>query len=222
MPGPVVAIDGPSGAGKSTVARAIAKELGLLYLDTGALYRAVGWKAGQTGTDPTDAAAMAALCDATTITLTPDGDGGNRVLVDGEDVSDNIRTQAVAELASKVSSLPCVRAALLDLQRRMGADGGVVLDGRDIGTVVFPDADVKIYLDADPDERAERRYNELKARGEEADLATILAQVNARDEADKNRAVAPLIQADDADVVDSTAMSADEVIEHICFMVRNA
>ena len=222
MPGPVVAIDGPSGAGKSTVARAIAKELGLLYLDTGALYRAVAWKAAQTGIDPTDTNAMTALCDATSITLMPDGDGGNRVLVDGEDVSDQIRTQSVARLASDVSAQPCVRAALLNLQRRMGDEGGVVLDGRDIGTVVFPDADVKIYLDADPEERAERRFNELTARGEKADLATILAEVNARDEADKNRAIAPLKQAADADVIDSTAMGVDEVIEHICFIVRNA
>jgi len=217
--GPVVALDGPSGAGKSTVARAIAKRLGLLYLDTGALYRAIGWKAGETGTDPNDNTAMAELCAQVAVTLISDGDGGNRVLVDGHDVSGLIRTQAVAGLASAVSALPAVRERLLGLQREIGAGGGVILDGRDIGSVVFPDADVKIYLDADADERAQRRYDELLAKGQQADLSTILAEVNARDQADKTRAIAPLIQADDAEVIDSTAMSAEEVIEHISFII---
>ncbi|MBI5136384.1 MAG: (d)CMP kinase [Nitrospirae bacterium] len=220
-PAPVVAIDGPSGAGKSTVARAVARAMGLLYLDTGALYRAIGWKAGETGTDPADAAAMAALCARVSVTLQADGAGGNRVLVDGEDVTDRIRTQAVAALASAVSAQPCVRRALLDLQRGMGRHGGVILDGRDIGTVVFPDADVKIFLDADPAERARRRYDELVAKGQAADFQQILAEVNARDHADRTRPIAPLIQAPDARVVDTTAMSADEVIARICAMIRN-
>jgi cytidylate kinase len=219
--GPVVAIDGPSGAGKSTVSKAVAKQLGLLYLDTGALYRAIGWKAKESGTDPHNNIAMAELCARIDVTLEADAEGGNRVLVDHQDVSDLIRTQAVASLASAVSAQPAVRERLLGLQREMGKRGGVILDGRDIGTVVFPDADVKIYLDADPDERAQRRYDELKAKGQEVDFSTILAEVNARDEADKGRAIAPLRQADDAEVVDSTAMSADEVIEHICFMIEN-
>lgn len=216
----MVAIDGPSGAGKSTVAKAVARAMGLLYLDTGALYRAIGWKSGETGTDPADAAAMTALCARIAVTLKPDGAGGNRVLVDGDDVTDRIRTQAVARLASAVSAQPCVRRALLDLQRGMGKDGGVILDGRDIGTVVFPDADVKIFLDAAPEERAQRRYDELRAKGLEADYDTILAEVNARDHADRTRPIAPLIQAPDAAVVDTTAMSADQVIEHICALVR--
>ncbi len=218
---PVVAIDGPSGAGKSTVARALARELGLLYLDTGALYRAVGWRVGESGLDPHDAAAMATLCETLSIVLTPDGRGGNRVIVNGVDVTDKIRTQRVAGLASSVSAQPCVRDALLGLQRDMAANGGVVLDGRDIGTVVLPDADIKIFLDADPRERAQRRYDELKARGDDVDFATILDEINARDAADRSRAIAPLIQAPDAEVVDSTAMNLDEVIEHVCFMVRN-
>jgi cytidylate kinase len=224
--GPVVAIDGPSGAGKSTVAREVARRLGLLYLDTGALYRAVGWKAGREGIDPADPEAMAALCRRMEVTVFQGTLGETRVRVDGEDVTGAIRSQEVAALASAVSALPCVRERLLGLQREAGARGGVVLDGRDIGTVVFPDADLKIFLDASPEVRAARRRDELAARGEladpERDYPRILAEVRGRDAADRGRALAPLVRAPDAVLLDTTGMTLETVIARVCDLVRQA
>jgi len=220
--GPVVAIDGPSGAGKSTVAREVARRMGLLYLDTGALYRAVGYKAGREGVDPDDPDAMADLCRRIGVSVFQGPLGETRVRVDGEDVTGAIRTQAVAALASAVSAQPCVRERLLGLQREAGARGGVVLDGRDIGTVVFPDADLKVFMDASPEVRAARRRDELAAKGAEADYDRILAEVRERDAADRNRAVAPLAEAPDAVRVDTTGMTLEAVIEHVCDLVRQA
>src|SRR3990172_10646500 len=158
--GLVIAIDGPSGAGKSTVARRLAKRLGYTYIDTGAMYRAIGWKAKQEGIDPANETALAGLCGRIQVLLTNDSDDP-RIAVDGIDVSEAIRTPEMGMMASAVSKSPAVRARLLSLQRDLGARGGVVMDGRDIGTVVFPDAEVKFYLDASPEERGRRRYREL-------------------------------------------------------------
>jgi len=219
---PVVAIDGPSGAGKSTVARAVAKRLGFLYLDTGALYRAVGLKARAAGVDPHDDGAMARLCESLDLGLGAGADGATRVRLDGRDVTDDLRTEAVSALASAVSALPSVRARLLGLQRDAGARGGIVMDGRDVGTVVFPDAGVKVFLDADPEERARRRHAELAAKGHAADADATLRAVAERDAADRGRALAPLVEAPDAVRIDTTGMTLDEVIDRVCGLVRAA
>jgi CMP/dCMP kinase len=219
---PIVAIDGPSGAGKSTVARAVAKRLGLLYLDTGALYRAVGLAAREAGVDPHDDAAMARLCEELDLRLRTGADGATRVVLDGRDVTDDLRSEAVSALASAVSALPSVRARLLGLQRDAGARGGIVMDGRDVGTVVFPDARVKVFLDADPGERARRRHAELAAKGEAGDAGATLRAVAERDAADRGRALAPLVQAPDAVRIDTTHMALEDVVERVCDLVRAA
>lgn len=221
-PGLVVAIDGPSGAGKSTVARAVARRLGFLYLDTGALYRAVGLKAREAGVDPRDAAAMARLCETLDLGVRAGPDGATRVLLDGRDRTLDLRSEAVSALASAVSAQPSVRARLLGLQRDAGARGGIVMDGRDVGTVVFPDARVKVFLDADPAERARRRHAELAARGQAGAADATLRAVAARDAADRGRALAPLVQAPDAVRIDTTGMTLEEVITQVCDLVRAA
>lgn len=220
--GPVVAIDGPSGAGKSTVAREVARRMGLLYLDTGALYRAVGWAAREAGADPADPAAMAALCADLDIAVSAGPLGETRVRVGERDVTGALRTQEMAALASAASAQPCVRERLLGLQREAGARGGVILDGRDIGTVVFPDADLKVFLDASPEVRARRRAEELAAKGEAADPDRILQQTRARDAADRGRALAPLKAAPDAVRLDTTELALETVIERVCDLVRRA
>ncbi len=207
----VIAIDGPSGAGKSTIARLLAERLGYTYIDTGAMYRAVGWKARQDGVDPGDEAALARLCERIDITIRHDA-SGQRVYVNGADVSGEIRTPDMGMMASAVSRSPAVRARLLVLQRKLGERGGVVMDGRDIGTVVFPDADRKFYLDASAEERGRRRYRELKAKGMEVDLDRITAEIRARDLQDTNREHAPLRRARDARYVDSSEMTIEEVV----------
>jgi len=219
---PIVAIDGPSGAGKSTVARAVARRLGFLYLDTGALYRAVGLKAREAGLDPTDDAAMARLCEALDLAVRAGEDGATRVVLDGRDVTGELRTEAVSALASAVSAQPSVRARLLGLQRDAGARGGIVMDGRDVGTVVFPDAKVKVFLDADPGERARRRHAELAGKGGAADAGATLRAVTERDAADRGRALAPLVQAPDAVRIDTTRMDLEAVIDRVCDLVRAA
>jgi len=208
----IVAIDGPSGAGKSTVSKLLAKALGYIYVDTGAMYRAIGWKAVKEGVTPKEGPELTALCERTEVTLRSDGDRGVRVYVDGADVTDEIRTPAMSMMASAISAQPSVRARLLELQRAMGRQGGVVLEGRDIGTVVFPDAQAKFYLDADVKERAKRRYDELLARGEDVDFDRTVEEVARRDYDDSHRDIAPLKRADDALLVDSTKMSVDEVV----------
>jgi cytidylate kinase len=207
----IVAIDGPSGAGKSTAARMLARELGYLYIDTGALYRAIGWKAAKEGVKPVEGPELQALCDGTTVELRNAGDGLG-VYVDGVDVTGLIRTPEMSMMASAVSAQPCVRKRLLELQRSMGRQGGVVLEGRDIGTVVFPEAEAKFYLDADVNERARRRYEELRAKGESADLQRTVDEVVERDYNDSHRDIAPLMKAGDAIVVDSSSMTAEEVV----------
>jgi len=215
----VVAIDGPAGAGKSTVSRRLAVRLGYRLLDTGAIYRAVALIAQRQGVAWDDGAGCAALALALDIDFAFDG-ADNRVSVAGEDVSTGIRTPEISQGASKVSALPEVRAALLDLQRRLGTQGGVVAEGRDIGTVVFPDAGAKFFLTASPEVRARRRFEELRAAGKTVDEAATLREIIERDERDSTRAAAPLKQADDAVLVDSSGLSADEVVSRMEAEVR--
>lgn len=209
--GLVIAIDGPSAAGKSTIARLLAKRLGYVYIDTGAMYRAFGWKALKEGIDTKDESALAGLAGRTEIIIEKDNDNP-RIYVDGRDVTDEIRTPEMGMAASDVSKSPAVRSRLLLLQRRLGERGGVVMDGRDIGTVVFPDADIKFYLDASAEERGRRRFLELKAKGLDVDLAEITRQIIERDEQDKSRALAPLRPAPDAVTIDSSSLSIEEVL----------
>jgi len=217
--GLVVAIDGPSGAGKSTVARRLAERLGYIYIDTGAMYRAIGWKTVRERIDPADESKLAELCSRTTITIKKDN-RDPRVYVDGIDVTGDIRTPEMGMMASTVSKSPAVRARLLSLQRDLGRAGGVVMDGRDIGTVVFPDADVKFYLDASAVERGKRRYLELKAQGMAVELARITREIEERDRQDSGRSIAPLRKADDALLIDSSFLSADEVLSRMLSVIQ--
>ena len=212
--GLVIAIDGPSGAGKSTAARLLAERLGYIYIDTGAMYRAIGWKSKQECIDPADEQRLAALCTRTEVTIKKDNNNP-RFFVDGIDVSGEIRTPEMGMLASAVSKSPAVRGRLLTLQRELGKSGGVVMDGRDIGTVVFPDADMKFYLDASAEERGRRRYLELKAKGMDVDRERITQEIEERDRQDSGREIAPLKQADDALLIDSSSMSIDEVLNRM-------
>lgn len=205
-----IAIDGPSGAGKSTLARALARELGYLYVDTGAIYRTVGLAAFRAGVDPEDGAAVSALLPGLEIGMGYGPDGTQRMYLGGEDVSADIRRHEISRYASCVSALPAVRAFLLDRQRAMAAEHDVVMDGRDIGTVVLPGAGVKIFLTAAPEARARRRWLELRERGEQADYEAVLRDVKARDEKDSSRSAAPLRQAEDAVPADTTHLDLEQ------------
>jgi cytidylate kinase len=204
----VVAVDGPSGSGKSTVARRVAERLGFLYLDTGAMYRAVGVLAAEAGVSPDDEAAVVAVAEKADLRFDEHG----RLHAGERDLSEVIRTLDAGELASRVSALPGVRALLVAQQRAMARERGVVMEGRDIGTNVFPDAPVKVYLTASAEVRAERRLRELLEAGAEVTFDEVLASVVERDRRDAGRSVAPLRCADDAVAVDTTAMSLDEVV----------
>lgn len=214
-----VAVDGPAGAGKSTVSRRAAKILGLVYVDTGALYRAIGLYVIEKGIDTKDEKVVTSVLKDITVDL-DNSDGEQRVLLCGEDVTGNIRTGAVSMAASDVSSYPEVRAFLLETQKKIAREKSVIMDGRDIGTVVLPDADVKVFLTADAQVRAKRRFLELTERKEKVDYNTILAEINERDHNDKNRAVAPLKQADDAILLDTSKMSFDESIQALVNIIR--
>ena len=216
----VVAIDGPSGAGKSTVARTLAARLGWSYIDTGAMYRSVGLKADRLGVPLDDDPALARLCAATRIDVTPDPAGGVRVLLDGEDVSAVIREHRVSELASRVSARRPVREAMTGYQRQLGERHPAVLEGRDIGTVVFPDAFVKIFLTAAAEERARRRTEELRSRGQPADEGSVLADIRRRDEQDSGRVHAPLRPAADAVLVDTTGLGVEAVVHRLVEIVE--
>jgi cytidylate kinase len=215
----IIAIDGPVGSGKSTVARTVARMLGYSFLDSGAMYRALAWKAQQAGVPLDSASRLAALAQATRIDLAQEG-GQLRVRVDGGDVTDAIRSAEVAQGASQVAIVPAVRVVLVDQQRRAGKAGGVVMEGRDIGTVVFPDAHLKIFLDASPEARAERRRLEYLAKGQPVETAAMLEQVRERDRRDRERAASPLQRAADAVLVDNTAMDADETARLIVLLAK--
>ena len=210
--GVIVAIDGPSGAGKSSLTKLLARRLGYIHIDTGAMFRAVALMAKRAGIASEDDAKLSELCRGLTITFSRDGESC-RVLVNGEDVSSAIRSEEIGLLTSLISARKPVRDALLAMQRGMGAAGGVILEGRDIGTVVFPDAEVKFFLSASAEERGRRRYLELSERGEKVTLEETIEKVVCRDQQDEGRKHAPLRRAEDAVSIDSTALSIDEVLE---------
>ena len=205
----IIAIDGPVGSGKSTVARRVAELLGYTHLDSGAMYRSIAWKALRDGVPLDSPAQLAALAEAARIDLVPRG-GKLHVVLDGEDITDLIRTREVSHAASVVAVVPGVRHPMVAEQRRAGAHGGIVMEGRDIGTAVFPHADLKVFLDASPEVRAERRQRELQEKGEGLELEKVLADVRERDRRDREREMSPLVRAADAIVVDNTAMDGEE------------
>lgn len=215
-----VAIDGPVGAGKSSIARTAAQRLGFIYCDTGALYRAVGLYCVRNGVDLKNAAETAAQLDE----IKPEirlADGVQHVYLNGEDVSGEIRLPEISMAASAVSSVPEVRAALLDLQRETAAKSSVIMDGRDIGTVVLPNADVKIFLTAKPEIRAKRRFDELIAKGNDVKYEDVLRELNERDYADSHRETAPLKQAEDAVLADTSELDFEQSVELICKIIRD-
>ncbi|WP_109079168.1 (d)CMP kinase [Aggregatibacter kilianii] len=207
----IITVDGPSGAGKGTLCYALAEKLGFALLDSGAIYRVTALSALKSAVDLTDESALANLAQHLQIEFVPQ-DGEVQILLNGENVSRQIRTQEVADAASKVAVFPQVRAALLQRQRDFATEKGLIADGRDMGTVVFPEAQVKLFLDASAEERAKRRYNQLQNKGISGNFAQILAEIKERDLRDRNRAVAPLKPADDAFLLDSTTLNIDEVI----------
>jgi cytidylate kinase len=215
-----IAIDGPAGAGKSTISKAAAKQLGYIYIDTGALYRTVGLAASRAGVEPVEGKEVDDLLSKITVELTFNEKGEQVVLLDKEDVSGLIRTPEASMMASKISAVPAVRAYLLDLQRNMAKKNNVIMDGRDIGTVILPDAEVKIFLTATPEARAERRYKELKEKGMDVKYEDILEDVKTRDYNDSHREIAPLKQADDAILADTTEVDLQGSIDLIIKIIK--
>ena len=215
-----VAIDGPAGAGKSSVAKAVGKQLGLLYVDTGALYRTVGLAALRKGVDPSSKAEVEALLKEISVEMDFSETSGQVVLLNGEDVTGLIRTPEVSMTASDISALPIVREYLLGLQRNIAKTKNVIMDGRDIGTVVLPHAQVKIFLTASPESRAERRYNEIVEKGEKTTVKDVLRDVIKRDYNDTNRKAAPLRPAEDSVLVDTTNLDFDGSVEAVAKIIR--
>ena len=207
-----IAIDGPAGAGKSTIARALAKELGYYYVDTGAIYRTVAYFLDLLGISPKDVDGVERYIDELTINITYDEEGKQHMLMNGMDVSDDIRTQDISQKASLVSAHKVVRDVLLDMQRQVARENNVIMDGRDIGTVVLPGADVKIFLTASPEVRAKRRCDELIAKGQKAQYEKVLQEIKQRDHQDMTRPIAPLKQAKDAVLLDTSEMNIEQVV----------
>ena len=214
-----VAIDGPSGAGKSTIAKLCAEALGFLYVDTGAIYRTVGLAAYNAKLDSKDEQGVTALLPGLKITMAHDEAGLQLMLLDGRDVSSDIRMPEISIYASNVSAMPAVRAFLLNMQRSLAEENCVIMDGRDIGTVVLPNADVKIFLTASAEERAQRRFDELKLKGVETTYEEVLRDIRYRDDNDSKRAVAPLKQAEDALLVDTTGNTLEESFKLVCKLI---
>jgi cytidylate kinase len=218
---PVITIDGPAGAGKSTISKLLASRLCFTCLDTGALYRAVAYRLkGEGWNGETDS--IGDLFRALTVSLKRDEEGRIRVIAGGEDVSEKIRTEEIGLLASKISAIPRIREGLLPVQREFGDSGGVVAEGRDMGTVVFPDAEVKFFLDASPQERAKRRYSELVCKGERVSLSEIESDLHHRDRQDRERSIAPLVIPADAVVVDSSNRSIPQVVDFMISVVERS
>jgi cytidylate kinase len=214
-PAPVLTIDGPSGSGKGTISRAVAQRLGWHYLDSGAIYRAVGQEAAWEGIDLSDPDAVAACAARTEIRFVNQGAGEPHVLVNGKDATRALHTESAGAVASAIAAYPSVRAELVQLQLRFRQKPGLVADGRDMGTIIFPDAEYKVFLTASASERAKRRYKQLKDKGVSVNLDSLLHEITARDERDAGRAVAPLKPAADAVILDSTGMPITEVIERV-------
>ncbi|MBO5109677.1 MAG: (d)CMP kinase [Clostridia bacterium] len=214
-----IALDGPSGAGKSSLAKAIAKNMGIVYVDTGALYRSIGLYVNRQGIDPHSPEAVAACLPDIALSLAFN-EQGQRVILNGEDVSDKIRTPEMSMYASAVSAIPAVRAFLLETQRAITRTSSVIMDGRDIGTVIIPDAEVKIFLVASPEARAKRRYAELLAKGETCTYEEVLSDMIQRDKNDSGRAIAPAIPAEDAVFLDNSDLTFDETVEAALAMIR--
>ncbi len=215
-----IAIDGPSGAGKSTLARMAAKEFGFLYVDTGAIYRTVGLAAQRAGITAQNEDEVAELLPGLQLEIVYDDQGGQRMLLNGEDVSEEIRTPRSSDYASRVSAMPPVREFLLEMQRKLARENNVVMDGRDIGTVVLPDAAVKVFLTADDMARAKRRYRELQLKGDDSSFETVLQGMRVRDKKDSDRAAAPLRQAEDAVLLDTSDMELEDSFQALCRIIR--
>lgn len=222
-PVPVLTIDGPSGSGKGTISRLVAEQLGWHLLDSGALYRAVGYAAGAAGLDLSDEEAVTRCAEATRIRFRDPGDGGEtRVIVNGHDATDELRTETAGAAASAIAAFPGVRAALFEKQRSFRKSPGLVADGRDMGTVIFPDAASKVFLTASAEERARRRYKQLKDKGLNVTLAALLREIQARDERDAARTVAPLRPAADALTIDTTGIAVADIVAAVLAVVRRA
>jgi cytidylate kinase len=217
---PVIAIDGPSGSGKGTVSRRVATTLGWHLLDSGALYRLVALAGSRAGLDPADRAGHAGLARGMAVRFGIDSSGGEAVFLDGQLMTEAIRTEAAGEAASRVAAWPEVRDGLLDRQRRFAEPPGLIADGRDMGSIVFPAADLKVFLTASAEERARRRYKQLKDKGLSVNLAALSAEIAERDRRDATRAVAPLVATDDAIVIDSTRMNIDAVVARVLSIAR--
>lgn len=215
-----IAIDGPAGAGKSTLARQLARRLGFLYVDTGAIYRTVALKVLRAGADPADPDQVVPLLEGLEVRMAYGETGEQRMYLSGEDVSEAIREHRVSGAASKVSAIPAVRDFLLEFQRRQAREHDVVMDGRDIGTVVLPGADVKIFLSAAPETRARRRLLELEQRGQTADFDTVLRDIRQRDRQDESRPIAPLKRAEDAVLLDTTDLNLEQSLEKMLALVK--
>ncbi len=215
----IIAIDGPAASGKSTTAQRLAQKLGYVYLDTGAMYRACALKARQEGIDLQDESAIQSMLDIIDIRIVL-SDHANVIMLDGKDVSQAIRENAISKMASDISALPAVRHKMVELQRKLAADGGVILDGRDIGTFVFPDADIKFFLTASAEVRAQRRLLELQEKGISASIDNVLQEILERDRNDANRALAPLLRADDAMEVDTSKLSIDDEVSRLYDLIQ--
>ena len=217
----IITVDGPAAAGKSTVSKILSQRISYMYLDTGALYRACAYKASECGILSDDERSLSELCEKMRVSLKR-VDGDMRILVDGDDMTQKIRTEQIGFLASKISAIPAVREALLSLQRKAGEKGGVIAEGRDMGTVVFPYADLKFFLDAEVRERVQRRYLEILERGDNADYEEIRMRLIKRDQQDMTREISPLRQTDDSILIDTTILSVEEVVEKMSGIIKKA